>query len=232
MKQTVISPVKANSLYWLGRYTERIYLELHLLRRCFDMMIDGRPSEYNNYLTAIGNSVTYPDLATQRDGLVHDKYNPVSVLSCVERANDNAVLLRDEITSATLSYVQMSLETLRRNAEKSVEPNVDELQTLTDWMLAFWGSVEERVYDERIRVLLKIGKLVEHMDMNIRFSYKFYRIEEAFESLMRCFKEEPRAFDAESIEALKYLLKEDDYNPKDPVYVNKVLYLLGNVVTL
>lgn len=43
---TILSPSKANSLYWLGRYTERVYLELHLLRLCFDKMIDGDPQEY------------------------------------------------------------------------------------------------------------------------------------------------------------------------------------------
>ena len=232
MKTIIISPAKANSMYWLGRYTERIYLELHLLRRCFDQMIDGSPEDYNTYLTCIGNSFQYEDLAAERFGLVHDKNNPVSVISCIERANDNAVLLRDEIMSPTLGYIQMSLEYLRHASAQGKAPDVDELQRLTDWTLAFWGSVEERVYDEKVRTFLKIGKLVEHIDMNIRFSYKFYRIEEAFASLMRCCEVEPRAFDAEVLASLKELLVEDLYDTKDPVYVNKVLILLGKLVTL
>lgn len=232
MKQTIISPAKANSMYWLGRYTERIYLQLHLLRKCFDKMIDGKPEDYNGYLSSIGNTFTYADLEQERYALVHDKYNPVSILSCIERANDNALIIRDEITSPTLGYIQMSMETLRHAAADGEQPTVDELQDLTDWMLAFWGSIEERVYDDRVKTLLKIGKLVEHIDMNIRFAYKFYRIEEAFASLVTCFQKEPRAFNADAMDALREAIDEKSYDPKDPVYVNKVQILLGNLVTL
>ena len=46
---TTISAVKANRLFWLGRYVERAYLNLHLLRRYYDRMIDGDPSMYEEY---------------------------------------------------------------------------------------------------------------------------------------------------------------------------------------
>lgn len=232
MKQIILSPTKANSLFWLGRYTERIYLELHLLRLCFDKMIDGAPEDYSTYLESIGNYIVYPDLPATRNGLVHDINNPVSVLSCIERANDNAVILRDEIMSPTLAYIQMCLEKLRNTSKTATDTNVEDLQQLTDWILAFWGSVEERVYDPRVRNLLRIGKLVEHIDMNIRFCYKFYRIEEAFVTLLRCYDKEPRAFNERALNELKILLTEELYNPKDSAYLNKVLSLLGNLVTL
>lgn len=232
MKQVIISPAKANAMYWLGRYTERIYIELHLLRRCFDFMIDGKPEEYESYLSAIGNTVRYADLREERIGLVHDKNNPVSVLFCIERANDNAILLRDEIMSPTLAYIQMSLERLRNAALEKKEPDLEELQILTDWMLAFWGSIEERVYADNVKNILKMGKLVEHIDMNIRFGYKFYRVEEAFAALCKLYESEPRAFCHDAIEELKAMFTEEQYAPHDAAYSNKVLYLLGKVVTL
>lgn len=229
---TILSPSKANSLYWLGRYTERVYLELHLLRLCFDKMIDGDPQEYGKYLSAIGGVSRYHDQASVINGLVHDLSNPASVISSVERCNDNAVLLRDEIKSPTLGYIQMPLELLRQNARNGIEPNVDELQTLTDWMLAFWGSIEERVYDDRVRTILKIGKLIEHIDMNVRFDYKFYRIEEAFKALGHCKAEEPRAFDDEVVDQLREMLTEDKYTEGGSEYKNRLLYLVGNAVVL
>lgn len=229
---TILSPSKANSLYWLGRYTERVYLELHLLRLCFDKMIDGDPQEYGRYLATIGGVSQYPDQASVINGLVHDLSNPASVISSVERCNDNAVLLRDEIKSPTLGYIQMPLELLRQNARNGIEPNVDELQTLTDWMLAFWGSIEERVYDDRVRTILKIGKLIEHIDMNVRFDYKFYRIEEAFKALGHCKAEEPRAFDDEVVDQLREMLIEDKYTEGGSEYKNRLLYLVGNAVVL
>lgn len=232
MKQIIISPAKANSLYWLGRYTERVYLQLHLLRKCFDKMIDGKPEDYDFFLSSLGSTVGYANSEEERFGLVHDGTNPVSIISCVERANDNALIVRDEITSPTLGYIQMSLEKLRHAAADRLQPTVDELQLLTDWMLAFWGSVSERVYDERVRTLLMIGKLIEHIDMNIRFAYKFYRIEEAFASLKTCYDIEPRAFDPEAMESLSLLINEHDYNPENLEYVNKIQVLFARLVTI
>ncbi len=232
MEHTIISPVKANSLYWLGRYSERIYLELHLLRRCFDMMIDGQPEEYSRYLTDIGNNVAYNSLEEARYGLVHDSSNPVSIISCMERANDNAIILRDEITSGTLAYIQMGLEKLRKAVVDGMEPNVDELQKLTDWMLAFWGSINEKIHNERTRRLLEIGRLVEQIDIHIRFKYKFYRIGDALASLQNLQKDEPMAFDSCAMDSLLYLLTDDNYAPEIGVYRDKVLYLLGELITL
>lgn len=232
MTTAIISPAKGNSLYWLGRYMERLYIDLHLLRKCFDMMIDSDPQEYGKYILKIGNMVDYPDASSLRKGLVNDLSNPASIASCIERANDNALIVRDEITSPTLGYVEMPLEAVRKATREDAEPSVELLQRLTDWMLAFWGSIEERVYDDRVKTLLRIGKLVEHIDMNIRFGYKFYRIREAAETLARCYRDEPMAFNAMAFKELVSMLEEEKYDPDDYSYVCKVLTILGNLVTL
>ena len=49
VKNNIISAAKANRLYWLGRYEERVYLTLHLLRKCYDKMIDGTPEDYETF---------------------------------------------------------------------------------------------------------------------------------------------------------------------------------------
>lgn len=232
MENTVLSPAKANSLFWLGRYSERIYLELHLLRRCFDLMIDGKNEEYRKYIIDIGNNVQYSDLASTRNGLVHDPNNPVSIISCMERANDNAILLRDEIMSPTLSYIQMGLEMLRKAVASGIEPDVDELQKLTDWMLAFWGSIDERILNDRTRRLLEIGRLVEKIDIHIRFRYKFFRIEDTLVSLQNLKDEEPLVFDQIAMDTLSIMLTQDNYAPEIGIYRDKVLGLIGSLVTI
>ena len=45
-----ISATKANRLYWLGRYAERVYISLHLLRRYYDKMTEV--SQVNKYQLA------------------------------------------------------------------------------------------------------------------------------------------------------------------------------------
>lgn len=228
---SVMSPAKANRLYWLGRYAERVYLNLHLLRRTHDLMIDGEAHDYEKYYENLGAVNNYPDNESAKIGFMYDINNPNSIISGIEAANDNAIVLRNDIMSETLSYVQMSLEHIRREAQKKGS-NITDLQCITDWMLAFWGSIEERVYSEQVKFFLQIGKLVEHIDMNIRFDYKFYRIEEAFFILEKVVSLEPRAVNMDSLKALKGLLTEDQYNPKDLAYKFEVLSLLNGLVLI
>lgn len=165
-----ISAIKANRLYWLGRYTERVYISLHLLRRYYDKMIDGEPKEYEEYYQKLDTNNPYPDRESFRIGYMYDEKNPCSLISGLTAANDNAIVLREEIMSETLSYIELSLSCIRKSAEKK-DDNITDLQPITDYLLAFWGSVDERVFDERVRNFLRIGKLVENMDMHIRFDY-------------------------------------------------------------
>lgn len=113
-----ISAIKANRLYWLGRYTERVYISLHLLRRYYDKMIDGKPKEYEEYYQKLDTSNPYPDKESFRIGYMYDDKNPCSLISGLTAANDNAIVLREEIMSETLSYIELSLSYIRKSAEK------------------------------------------------------------------------------------------------------------------
>lgn len=50
----VISVMSANSLYWLGRYEERVYMMLHLMRKSYDTMIDESESPAERFSRKIG----------------------------------------------------------------------------------------------------------------------------------------------------------------------------------
>lgn len=226
-----ISAIKANRLYWLGRYTERVYISLHLLRRYYDKMIDGEPKEYEEYYQKLDTSNPYLDMESFRMGYMYDDKNPCSLISGLIAANDNAIVLREEIMSETLSYVELSLSHIRKSAEKK-DGNITDLQPITDYLLAFWGSVDERVFDERVRNFLRIGKLVENMDMHIRFDYPFYRIQEVYESLKLCAETEEGIFDQMILEHLDGLLEEDMYDSSNLQYKATVLKYLNHLVLL
>lgn len=212
-----ISAAKANRLFWLGRYTERAYISLHLLRRYHDRMIDGDPNVYQEYSQRLSNGIPYPDKESFRTGYMYDSQNPCSIISALTAANDNAIVLREEIMSETLSYIQLSLCLIDR-ARNQGEENITALQPVTDYLLAFWGSIDERLFDRRIRLLLRIGKLVENIDMHIRFDYPFYRINEAFESLKQCAEEEPQMVDHQALKQLDVLLNEESYEQRNDTY--------------
>ena len=49
---------------------------------------------------------------------------------------------------------------------------------MSDLLLAFWGSVDDRVVDVERRDLLKVGKYSERLDLMIRLNCQEYAIDE------------------------------------------------------
>ena len=226
-----ISATKANRLYWLGRYAERVYLSLHLLRKFYDSMIDGGDLQYLDYYRRLDASSVYPDKLSFMQGFMYDEKNPNSLLAGMERANDNAIVLREEIMSETLSYIQLSLVRLKEAAAAGTT-NITDLQCVTDYLLAFWGSVDERIFDDDIRHLMRIGRLVENIDLHVRFDYPFFRIEETYASLKRCAEDMEGIFDTMILSHVDELLTEEAYTPDDMEYKCMLLKYINHLVLL
>lgn len=221
--------MKANRLYWLGRYEERVYMTLHLLRQCYDRMIDGDTADYEEFWQKLDASGSYSSPDEFRLGMLYDTKNPNSIISEINFAKDNAILLREDITSETLSFIEMSIAHMNK-CKAEVETNITTLQPITDWSLAFWGSVFQRLYNPKIISLIVIGRNVEYMDMLIRFGYPFDRIRQSYEEVKAYGKDVKRIFDTVIESQLDYLLTAEQYNPSDMEYRNKVLKFINQLV--
>lgn len=229
VKSNAISAMKANRLYWLGRYEERVYMTLHLLRQCYDRMIDGDAADYEEFWQKLDASGSYSSPDEFRLGMLYDTKNPNSIISEINFAKDNAILLREDITSETLSFIEMSIAHMNK-CKAEVETNITTLQPITDWSLAFWGSVFQRLHNPKIISLIVIGRNVEYMDMLIRFGYPFDRIRQSYEEVKAYGKDVKRIFDTVIESQLDYLLTAEQYNPSDMEYRNKVLKFINQLV--
>lgn len=182
IKNTIVSATAADRLYWLGRYEERVFMTLHILRKCYDLMIDGKPSEYKSFLEKLNSSEKY---STKKDfilGMMFDENNYSSVIYAQLRAMDNAMLQRDTISTETLSYLEMSIALLRKCKADRIS-NITELQRVSDWSLAFWGSAEQRIENSSVLMLMQAGRDVENIDMLVRFDYSHDKIRIAWDKL-------------------------------------------------
>ncbi len=227
----VITADKANRLFWLGRYAERVYISLHLLRRYYDRVIDGNITDLKEYYKYLGVN-TYGKDEESEEFQIDQLYSPdniCSIASSLAGANDNGIILRHDITSESLSYIQMS-KSLLEECGSVREQNITHLQPITDNMLAFFGSIDERVFDERIRKSLKVGRFVENIDLHIRFCYPFFRIEEVFLSLKECITAAGTIIDKPSMDRLEELILEPNYTPEDAAYRESVLNALSYLV--
>lgn len=229
VKSDILSAAKANRLYWLGRYEERVYMTLHLMNKCYDKMIDGSPDEYSDLWRKLDMTGMY---STQKDfelGMLYDESNPCSLISAQKAAMDNAILLREDILSESLSYIEMSLN-LMRECKKKAERNITALQPVIDWTLAFWGSAELRVQNYKALNLIIVGRNVENLDMKLRFGYPLRRVQLSFESLMRYCKETSGMIDDHISQNIEDMLQPDKFNLADAEYKYGLIKFVNQLV--
>ena len=162
----IISLEQTNRLYWLGRYSERVYTTIRLYSKCYDDMIDDIGENYADFcmMLEIPNIYKDKDDFNQRYGF--DETDPNSILSNLMRAYDNAIVLREEIGSETLSYIQLAIYAINK-ARISRAPLL-ELQNVQDNILAFWGIADDFIESETIRNIIRTGKRVERIDLYAR----------------------------------------------------------------
>ncbi|MDO4553781.1 MAG: alpha-E domain-containing protein [Lachnospiraceae bacterium] len=165
----IISLEKASNLYWLGRYSERVYTTLRKFFTNYDSMIDLEDTAYIKYCEEMNIPNVYQSKEDFTYRYLYDTDLEDSVFSNLYRAYDNAIVLREEINSETLAYIQLAVDEMKK-AKKSKAPLI-ELQTVIDYILAFWGCADDYIDDEDLRNMLKTGTKIERIDLYLRLRY-------------------------------------------------------------
>lgn len=229
----ILSANKANNLFWLGRYAERGYLLLHLMRKAYDEVLDVPVGETPVYSDLLRKLDVYTEGSLDTSYQIMDQlYNPetvTSLRSIIEFMMDNAIVLRTEIKTESFSYIEICRDLIRA---KSImrDTNITNLQPITDAILSFWGSIGQRVFGNT-RLFLLLGKQIEHLDMNIRFDYKHYRILESMELLEKFLTDDSVKVDQEQLKTLRELVADREaYETFSQDYKDKMLNCLNAIV--
>jgi len=162
----IVSLINTDRLFWLGRYSERVYTTIRLFGESFDKLIEGDMGSIDEFC----HSLDIPNIYTSGDDFV-DRYlfdpeNPDSVIANLTRTYDNAIMLREEVGSECISYIQLAMYTM--NSLRGSESPMLGLQKVLDNILAFWGLTDDMIPDENIRNIIKSGKRVERLDLYTR----------------------------------------------------------------
>lgn len=160
---------KANNLFWLGRYIERVYTTTLHYTKIFDSMLDQDSTLYIEYCQQLDIPNIYLNEAHFMMSYLHDSDNPDSIVCNLKRAYDNAIVLREEISSKVLSYIQMGVNTFETMSES--EAPVLQLQSIIDDILAFRGGIEEYMEDTTALNIIKLGEYIERLDLYVRLNY-------------------------------------------------------------
>jgi len=129
-------------------------------------MIDDIGDNYADFCKMLEIPNIYCDKEDFNQRYGFDEADPNSILSNLIRAYDNAIVLREEIGSETLSYIQLAIYAI--NKAKISRAPLLELQNVQDNILAFWGIADDFIESESIRNIIRTGKRVERIDLYAR----------------------------------------------------------------
>ncbi|MCM1530290.1 MAG: alpha-E domain-containing protein [Alistipes sp.] len=177
-----ISTEHSSRIYWLGRYTERAFTTLKSLERLYDKVIDRDSGHYRKYLDCFGLNDTYGDYKNFFRSFIFDKNNSCSVKYSLERAYDNGIELREEISTDALAYLQLAKDKLR-SAENVSQGLVVALMPLEDILYGFYGCFNDRVYCEEVRDIFLCARYVERVELYIRLKYRTEKIVSEFDRM-------------------------------------------------
>lgn len=200
-----VSAEQADRLFWLGRYVDRVYSTLRIYNDFIDVMIDSDGMAYLDFCRRLSiDSDVYSGPTDFEHRYLFDSGIPDSIVSNLSRAYDNALVLRNFLTSETLSYIELSLNKLHEEA--GTDSSYLETQPVCDWLLAFWGSVEETVSSGERRSLLMLGKYVERLDLQLRLDLPLDEVANTLSKFRRVVRESPGLHVAVQVQALQELL--------------------------
>ena len=210
----IISIKSTDNLFWLGRYVERVFTTLRVFSEYYDKMIDKDENAYIDFCNKLGIENTYSYKQEFITKYLFDENDPNSVMSNLLCAYDNAVVMRNEISSETLSYIQMAVNYMEQGRESSAP--MLKLQEVFDCIFAFWGSADDFVESETTRTILKFGRSVERLDLYTRFSFSPTLIKKEFSILLNRLYRVGVDCNIDAINTLmNIILEKDEYSDYD-----------------
>ena len=175
-----ISLEHSDRLYWLGRYTERVFTTLKSLEKLYDKTIDSNSEVYEGYLKCLGIPNTYSNSSDFFRDIIFNKDNINSVAYSLGRAYDNGIVLREEISTEALSFLQMAMDHLDKVKDGDGQKLRLSLLPLRDILYGFWGCLWDYVLDEELAAIIGCGKYAERLDLYLRLKYPKSDVEREF----------------------------------------------------
>ncbi|MBS7339717.1 MAG: alpha-E domain-containing protein [Lachnospiraceae bacterium] len=212
----IISVEQTNRLFWLGRYSERVYTTLRLYYNSFDMMIDEITDSYTEFCRMVDIPDVYGSKEVFKENYPFDEDNPDSIFSNLNRAYDNAIVLREEIGSEALSYIQLAIYDMNK-AKISRAPLI-EMQRVIDNILAFWGIVDDSIDSEQVRNIIKTGKRIERIDLYARLGIERKELVREIHRLIPRIERSGMEYRKDKLDKLKELVAEPEIDYYKIVY--------------
>jgi hypothetical protein len=179
-----------------------------MFSKSFDNLIDGIADSYVDFC----KNIDIPNVYKNKEDFINrypfDSELPDSIISNLNRAYDNAIVLRESIGSECLAYIQLAIYEMNK-ASKSKSPLI-ELQKVNDNLLAFYGIADDRIDSENVRNIIKAGKRIERIDMYARLGVGKNELVREIDRMIPRVERSGLEYDKDKLKRLRMLVEENN----------------------
>lgn len=177
-----VTASKAENLFWLGRYMERVFTTLDVFFPYYDRVMDTNVDAFRPFARSLDLPSDFEDFDAFVKSFLYDKDNRDSVRSAIISAFYNAVILRPEIGSTLMQFIEMAMNRIvEASHHANASQDVYDQRDITDYILAFWGGIENSAVEPTMKAFIFLGKYLERIDLYTRFVFS----EEVLQTTMR-----------------------------------------------
>ena len=144
-----------------------------------------------------------------------DEEDANSIYANLMRAYDNAIVLREEIGSEALSYIQLAVYAM--NKAKFSDAPLIQLQNVVDNIVAFWGMVDDDIDSECVRSIIRLGKRVERIDLYARMKEASHELKREMKRLNLRIQRTAFKYNTMKLAHLNYMVE------KEPIYYDTMV---------
>jgi len=176
----IVSLKHSSNLYWLGRYAERVYTTLDTFFDYYDSTLDKDKLSYKDFLKRLEIEDEFSDYESFLNEFLYGT-DCFSISSTFRLAYDNALVLKNMIGSEALAYLELARNVF--HSHKDTKNFRLAFMPVIDYLLSYWGCIDDHLTFGEAGTIIKCGKLVERLDLYFRFSYDNNLINREYDKL-------------------------------------------------
>jgi uncharacterized alpha-E superfamily protein len=191
----------ATSLYWLGRYLERIEITLNKINEAYDQIIDVDKAAGVTLYKHLGIDISYTKAREFLSEAIRGDHT-ANLPEIMIHARENAIIARANIDASAFGEI-IELHGLFQKIAKSGQViDYRDIDIALSLISEIWGAQDKKGHRRCSDYFLKLGKYVEEVDFRLRFDANKETVDLILEDIDATFKILDPEFELD-IEALK-----------------------------
>ncbi|KIM04528.1 MAG: hypothetical protein KU29_10405 [Sulfurovum sp. FS06-10] len=170
MEQLLTANV-ASSMYWLGRYLERVELTLREIGKTYDCIIDVDKSAGTALYKKFNIDLEYTNAVDFLDKAIQGNHTG-NLANLMVQARENAIISRTNIDASAFGEI-IELHDFLQSLSKNYHPiDFNDIDNALSLISEIWGTHGKKGHRKYSDYFLKLGRLVEELDFQLRFNQK------------------------------------------------------------